>query len=82
MSRYAKKMIVIEALLQEVPVDELRHDVVLAESLEGKKSFPSLPSGAAFETHTRRARLWLDFIDDLAALSTNDSQPPTSEASK
>jgi hypothetical protein len=72
-SRYAHAMEEIERLLGTISVDELRHDVVFAESVEGKMKFPTLPSGHSFESHTRKARLWLDFIDELNALKAEVS---------
>ena len=68
MSNYAHTMEKIEELLAQIPVEELRQDVVYAESMEGKVAYPALHSGRSFELHTRRARLWLDFIDDWQAL--------------
>jgi hypothetical protein len=73
---YALIMGQLEDLLRTLPVEELRHAVALAESLEGKVSFSRLPSGKSFESHTRKARLWLDFIDDLEALKTEDAATP------
>lgn len=65
--RLACVMTAGEEILKLVPVAHLRAMCSRFESnpQPGKK----LPSGNAFDRHTRKARLWLDFIDDLEALA-------------
>lgn len=64
---YSILMETIEALVAQLPVNELRADVLLAESQMGQHH-RNLPSGNSFDNHTKRARLWLDFLDDLEEL--------------
>lgn len=51
-------------MAQLVPVAKLRHLVAKGEAGAGKIK-EVLPSGKSFDQHTIKARLLLDFIDDL-----------------
>lgn len=74
MAPYGKTLDQIEELLDTIPIEELRSDVILAESVVGKTDNPTLPSGRTFDQFTSRARLWLDFIVELRALDSQQKE--------
>lgn len=56
----------LDALLLVMPVAHLRVRVMQAES----RNLPdvTLPSGLSLKQQSRKARLWLDLIDEMEAL--------------
>jgi hypothetical protein len=63
----------MEAMIGSFPVDELRSTVMGMEAIVNKTDQHKFPSGRSVSSNTRRARIFLDFFDELERWRKDES---------